>query len=110
MKQYLILITLILVFASTVGFAEGEVVSVDVKKMAFSGWDLLIFEGTGMRTHNVEITISNGEGFVAEFLTETTNRGVFFMPWIIPESLEAGIYSIVATDLISTATTIVTLP
>ena len=85
---------------------ETAAASVNTKTASISGWEIIIFRGDGMNgLHNVEIKISNNEGFIVKLLTKTTDRGVFYMPWIIPNSLEKGMYNVVANDQISTATT-----
>ena len=105
MKQFLIFIV-IFVFTSGMYVDEATASSVNTKTVSISGWEMIIFRGDGMHgLHNVEITISNNEGFMVKLLTKTTDRGVFYMPWIIPNSLEKGMYNVVANDQISTETT-----
>lgn len=78
----------------------------NAKKISVSGWKMILFQGDGMhRLHNVEITISGSDGFIVRLLTKTTDRGVFYMPWIIPATLEKGTYDVVATDRFHNATT-----
>ena len=105
MKQFLIFIV-IFVFTSGMCVNEATASSVNTKTVYISGWEMIIFRGDGMHgLHNVEITISNNDGFMVKLLTKTTDRGVFYMPWIITNSLEKGMYNVVANDQISTATT-----
>jgi hypothetical protein len=47
--------------------------------------------------HNVEITIT-GENFEESMRTKTDDRGHLNMPWLIPDNISGGIYSIFATD------------
>ncbi|MGI0021447.1 MAG: hypothetical protein ACRD9Q_01170 [Nitrososphaeraceae archaeon] len=106
MKQFLVFI-MIFVLASGMYVGEAMAASVNAVTASVSGWKMILFKGDGMhRHHNVEITISNNEGFVVKLLTKTTDRGIFYMPWIIPKSLEKGSYNVVATDKINTVTTI----
>ena len=105
MKQFLIFIVIFL-FTSGMCVNEATASSVNTKTVSISGWEMIIFRGDGMHgLHNVEITISNNDGFMVKLLTKTTDRGVFYMPWIITNSLEKGMYNVVANDQISTATT-----
>ena len=105
MKQFLIII-LIIVLTSGMCVDEATAASVNTKTVSISGWEMILFRGDGMHgLHNVEITISNNEGLIVKLLTKTTDRGIFYMPWIIPKSLEKGMYNAVANDKISNATT-----
>lgn len=108
-KKVIVAFTLIVIFfilISGVSLAEGKTASVSAKKVSVSIWEMIVFEGDGMhRLHNVEITISNDDGFITKLLTKTTDRGVFYVPWIIPDSLEAGMYNVIASDKMSKAAT-----
>lgn len=77
MKQFLIFIV---IFVLTSGTYVGEVTAatVNTKTASVSGWKMIIFRGDGMHgLHNVEITISNNEGFIVKLLTKTTYRAYF---------------------------------
>ena len=68
-----------------------------------NGKRFLNFDGFGWhRLHNVEITISNEREFSTMLLSKTTDRGDLMMPWIVPDSANAGLYHVVATDGIHT--------
>lgn len=103
-RRYLIFLVIFVVLGSGVDFVQGATVS--VTKMPVSVWNIILFQGDGMhRLHNVEITISNQKGFDITLMTQATDRGIFYTPWIMPESLEAGTYNVVATDHLHTAIT-----
>ena len=105
MKQFIIFIV-IFVLTSGMCVDEATAASVNTKTVSISGWEMIIFRGDGMHgLHNVEIKISNNEGFTVKLLTKTTDRGIFYMPWIIPNSMEKGMYNVVANDQISNVTT-----
>ena len=90
MKQFLIFIV-IFVFTSGMCVDEATASSINTKTVSISGWEMIIFRGDGMHgLHNVEITISNNEGFIVKLLTKTTDRGVFYMPWNNPKFTGKG--------------------
>jgi len=83
----------------------AEAASINTRITSVSIWDIVIFEGEGFhRLHNVEITISKGDNDVSKLLTQTTDRGVLFMPFII-SNLNSGKYDVLATDGIHTTIT-----
>jgi len=66
---------------------------------------MIIFQGEGFhRLHNVEITIYHEGIVVSELLSQTTNKGVLYLPLIIND-FTPGKYDVLATDNIHTATT-----
>ncbi len=68
-----------------------------------SGWDVMVFKGTGFRgLHVIDIIISNDQGFEIELKTKTSKiSGNLDMPWIIPETMKSGEYDIEITDQVS---------
>ncbi len=103
MSKFLFLILGLLILIFGIDAAEGA--SINTRITTVSIWDLVIFEGEGFhRLHNVEITISKGDVVLPALLTQTTDRGDLFMPFIISH-LDSGKYDVFATDKIHTATT-----
>ena len=59
----------------------------------------LIFEGFGWhRLHNVEVTISSDKEVITSIRSQTSDRGVLYMPWPLPDSISGGLYHVFATD------------
>lgn len=64
-----------------------------------AGEEYLVFNGFGWhRLHNVEITISNEIEEVEFLMSQTSDHGVLFLPWKIPEEIKSGWYNIYATE------------
>jgi hypothetical protein len=76
-------------------------VSLSVTPDVINGKQFLIFYGFNWHGfHNVEITISDNQGFAESIRTKTSEEGNLYMPWPVPDSLIGGRYSIYATDKI----------
>ena len=103
MKKFLFVV-LGLIFVSS-GIVTAEAASITTSITTVSIWDMIIFQGEGFhRLHNVEITIYHEDIVVSELLSQTTDRGVLFLPLIIND-FTPGKYDVSATDNIHTATT-----
>jgi len=64
-----------------------------------NGQRFLNFEGFGwLGYHNVEIVISKDNVTIAKFRTETSDRGKLHVPWLVPDSIGAEIYTITLSD------------
>lgn len=59
----------------------------------------LVFHGYGWHgLHNVEITITNADEKITSIRSKTNENGVLYMPWLLPDGLSSGLYTIYATD------------
>ena len=103
MKKFLFFVFGFIILSSSFIVVEGT--SINTSLTSVSIWDMIIFRGEGFhRLHNVEITIYQEDVVVSKLLTKTTDRGVLFMPLIVTD-LSPGVYDVLATDNIHTATT-----
>jgi hypothetical protein len=73
--------------------------SLSITQEIIDGKRFLIFNGFNWRGfHNVEITISGDEGVIDSIRSKTSENGDLYLPWVLPDSLVGGLYSIYATD------------
>ena len=103
MKKFLFVILGLIIISS--GIVSVNATSINTSITTVSIWDMIIFQGEGFhRLHNVEITIYHEDIVVSELLSQTTDKGVLFLPLIIND-FTPGKYDVLATDNINTATT-----
>jgi len=103
MKKFLFVILGLIIISS--GIVSVNATSINTSVTTVSIWDMIIFQGEGFhRLHNVEITIYHEDIVVSELLSQTTDKGVLFLPLIIND-FTPGKYDVLATDNINTATT-----
>ena len=103
MKKFLFVILGLIIISS--GIVSVEATSINTSITTVSIWDMIIFQGEGFhRLHNVEITIYHEGIVVSELLSQTTDKGVLYLPLIIND-FTPGKYDVLATDNIHTATT-----
>jgi len=103
MKKFLFVVLGLIIVSS--GIVTAEAASINTSTTTVSIWDMIIFRGDGFhRLHNVEITIYHEDIVVSELLSQTTDKGVLFLPLIIND-FTPGKYDVLATDKIHTATT-----
>ena len=85
--------------SSQVFIIDDEFVQLNARLAEISGQKAVVFTGTGLRGfHNIDVTISSENGFELELDTKTAQSGELFMPWIIPQTLEPGIYAVEFSD------------
>jgi len=103
MKKFLFVILGLIIISS--GIVSVEAISINTSITTVSIWDMIIFQGEGFhRLHNVEITIYHEGIVVSELLSQTTDKGILYLPLIIND-FTPGKYDVLATDNIHTATT-----
>ena len=103
MKKFLFVVFGLIIVSS--GIVAAEAASINTNITTVSIWDMIIFRGEGFhRLHNVEITIYHEGIVVSELLSQTTDKGVLYLPLIIND-FTPGKYDVFATDNIHTATT-----
>ena len=75
------------------------------------GEKYFVFHGYGWhRLHNVEIIIANSGEKITSIRSKTNENGILYMPWLLPSSLQNGVYTIYATDGINQNESTISIP
>ena len=77
---------------------------VQIEETEFSIGDTIIIKGIAISdASRVEVKIINqSDQVVVELGTPITSDGTFFLPWIVPNGFDTGIYTITVTDNVNT--------
>ena len=87
-----------------------EPMSVSTNKSSYNNGEVVTIRGQGAQSYSISIQITSSSGKeVAKVSAFKTGAGDFSTPWIVPNGLEHGTYTITASDSSQTAQTTITI-
>ncbi len=87
-----------------------EPMSVSTDKSSYNDGEMVTIRGQGAQSYSISIQITSSSGEeITKVSTFKTGAGDFSTPWMVPNGLEHGTYTITASDSSQTAQTTITI-